>query len=519
MAWDKDRSKERVERNDFHDQEVDVQNLKRSMDFSNLGTKDVRRAEGVHIYVDVPGFHKAVEDAGNDKQKQKKLVRAASVLRKVQGDLLDQDDVGDIQRQTVRLHALVHKPYDSDEENRTARRSQNAVTHAITQCTYVHDVFNDVFDEVCFDCAVGLAGGTSLIANIGKHGDRELISLGSCANLAAKVLGDKNTITITKGIYDDLSDSLQEHFKKSGIVGGVQTYRATGLRWSNQPELAKELGVSWSEEKWRKKTEKYRDDLPLNEIEISDAQVRIDVHALTERNCKRTEAVVFYADLDGFTRYVQEAEDNDAIVSLIRQLHMIRAEFHSVVGNDYEGIVIQHRGDCILGILHLPCGDEEHAKRCEKAVDIAIALQSSMEHVLNERLTDRKDIHLAVGMDVGKAFVTRLGKKGQRISICFGPEVSNAEQLQRTTGGKRIRISEEIYDQLIDEDTKKEFKYDGGSYVATDLTFPKLDEKREVGAAQAGTLGAAVEKGKVVVTTNASTTRGVWQNSKPWFSF
>lgn len=519
MAWDEARSKERVKKNDFHDLEVNVQDLRRSMDFNKLGTKDVRRAEGVHIYVDVPSYHWAVEEAGNDKQKQRKLVRAASVLRKVQGDLLGQDDVGDIQRQTVRLHALVHKPYDSDEESRAAKRSKNAVIHAITHSTYVHDVFDDVFDEVHFDCAVGLAGGTSYIANIGKHGDRELISLGSCANLAAKVLDDKNTITITKNIYDDLPDSLQEHFKKNGVVGGVQTYRATELRWSNQPELAKDLGVSWSEEKWRKKTEEYRDDLPLNEIEISDADVRIDVHALTERDCKRTEAVTFFADLDGFTRYVQAAEDNEAVVSLIRQFHMIRAEFHSVVGSDYEGIVIQHRGDCILGILHLPSGDDEHAKRCKKAVDIAVALQSSMEHVLNDHLKDRKDIHLAVGMDVGKAFVTRLGKKGQRISICFGPEVSNAEHLQRVTGGKRIRISEKIHGQLTDEDVKEEFKSDGDSYVANGLTFPKLDEKREDKAARDGTLGANVEKGKIVITTSAATTPGVWHNSKPYFSF
>ena len=518
MAWDEERSKERVKKNDFHDSEVNVQDLKRSMDFSNLGTKDVRRVEGVHVYVDVPGFHKAVQDAGNDKQKQRKLVRAASVLRKVQGDLLDQDDLGDIQRQTVRLHALVHKPYDSDEVNLAGKRSKNAVLHTITQSTYVYDVFAEVFDDIQFDCAAGLAGGTSYIANIGKHGDRELISLGTCANLAAKVLGAKNTITITKWIYDDLPISLQEQFTKGGIVGGVQTYRATGLRWSGQPDLAKELGVSWNEEKWRKRTEEYRNDLPLDDIEISDATVRIDVHALTERNCKRTEAVTLYADLDGFTRYVQKAEDDETVVSLIRQFHMIRAEFHSVVGSDYEGIVLQHRGDCMLAILHLPPGDDEHAKRCDKAVDVAIALQSSMEHVLNNHLKDRKDIHLAIGVGVGKAFVTRLGKKGQRISICFGPEVSNAEHLQRVTGGKRIRISEEVYDELIDEEVKEEFKNDGDSYVAAGVTVPKLDEKREVKAAHLGTLGAAVQAGKVVVTTSAESNRGVWHNSTPWFS-
>ena len=89
MGWNEQQAKKRVELNDFHDFEVDVQDLRRTMDFRNLGTKDVRRVEGVHLYVDVPGFHEAVADAGNDKQKQKKLVRAGSVLRKVQRDLMD----------------------------------------------------------------------------------------------------------------------------------------------------------------------------------------------------------------------------------------------------------------------------------------------------------------------------------------------------------------------------------------------------------------------------------------------
>ena len=80
----------------------------------------------------------------------------------------------------------------------------------------------------------------------------------------------------------------------------------------------------------------------------------IDVGTLTEKNCKRTSALPIFADLDGFTRYVQEAEDDDAVVSLVRQFHMIRTECNSVLETDYEGLVIQHQGDRIFGIVHIP---------------------------------------------------------------------------------------------------------------------------------------------------------------------
>jgi len=519
MAWNEKRSKERVKANDFKDYELNVQDLSRSMDFTNLGKKDVRRATGVHLYVDVPNFHQAVDDAGNDLQKQGKLLRASSVLRRVQGELLAQDDVGDIQRQSVRAHGLVFRPYDGEDDPKDGDRAKRAVIHAITQNTYVLDVFNDVFSDVRdFSSAVGLASGTSYLANIGKSGKRELISLGTCANIAAKIIGHNDTITITSDMYDVLPDFLQEFFKEDEEVAGVQTYQSSGLRWSKQPELAKKLGVVWKSESWRNKTEEHRDALPLSEIEVSDASVLIDVSKLSERNCKRTQAVTFYADLDGFTRYVQEAETDEKVISLIRQFHMIRSEFQSVAEVDFDGLVLQHRGDCILGIVHLPSGQSSHADRCEDAVDLAIGIQSSMQHVLNEHLTDRKDIHVAIGLDVGKVMVSRLGKKGERITICFGPEVTEAERLQYISSAKQIRISSEIYDQLSDEDVKEEFTKRGVAYAATSLTFPKLDEKKEEDAAESGSLGASVKSGQVYVTTEATKSSGQWQNSKPWMS-
>jgi hypothetical protein len=226
MGWHEQKSKERVQKNDFSDFEVNVQDLARSMDFHNLGAKDVRRVQGCHIYADTPNFHAAVDDAANDKQKQRKLIRAASVLRRMQGELLAEEGIGDIQRQTVRLHALNYKPY-----NDQAKRAKGAVLFAITHNTYVCEGFNRIFAEVRdFDSAVGIASGMSYIANIGRRGNRELISLGSCANLGAKVLGKGDTITITKDVYDDLPRCLQEHFIKSRIVANTQTYQATGLR-------------------------------------------------------------------------------------------------------------------------------------------------------------------------------------------------------------------------------------------------------------------------------------------------
>ena len=512
MAWNEQKARDRVAANDFHDYEIDVADLKRVMDFHKLGRKDVRRADGAHVYEDIPNFHEAVAEAGGNQQKLKKIIRAASVLRRVESDLEREFEVGHLQFQAARLHGLVYTPYDDE-----ADRAVNAVKFAITVNTYVHDVFNDVFIGVTdFAVASGIAAGRSLLANVGHHGERELIALGTCANVAAKMLSTGDTITIAKDVYDVLGHTLQERFKRDRMVAGVQTYQASGLRWTVFPELADVLDVDFNPEKWRKKTIKYRDALPLNEIELTEAQTRIDLGQLTERNSKRTSTVAIYADLDGFTKLVQEAEGDEAVVSLVRKLNMIRAEFHAVAKSDYPGVVLQHQGDRMFAIVHLPPGDKL-TKRCQKGLDVAIGIQSSMVHVLKEKLGEAKEVKVAIGLDVGTAIVTRLGKRGEREPVCLGCRVSNAEDLQLASSGRQIRMSESIYEQIDDEVVRDEFKkQDDGNYVATGLTFPRIDEKKENQAARGGSLGAAASGPLIKVTREVELRAAPRGNRRPW---
>jgi class 3 adenylate cyclase len=514
MVWDEERVRQRVANHDFSDLEVNVADLSRQMDFHRLGTKDVRRVHGAHLYADVSNFHQAMADVGGDVQRLKKLLRAASVLRRVQGDLLTAHEIGSLQLQAARLHCLVYKPYQDEAE-----RAMQAVIFAVSLNSYLYDVFNDVFREVRdFEGAVGIASGECLVANLGFRGDRELISLGSCANLGAKVIDGMDTITITEDVYTLLPEVLQEHFEKSSTVAGAETYRASGLRWQKKPRLAEALGIQFDVERLKKRTEEYRDALPLADMELSKAHVLIDLDTLSERTSKRTSAVVLYADLDGFTRYVHAVERDEDVVSLVRVLHMIRAELHAVVEPDYPGLVLQHQGDRLFAIVHMPPGDHFN-KRCANGLAIAIGLQSSMEHVLNAYRHDRKDIHLAVGVDVGTVLVTLLGKRGAREVVCLGSQVTSAEGLQLCAAGREIRISKALYEAIDDKTLKRQFvKDDQGAYVAKGLTFPKLDEFEEAEAARAGSLAAEASSQRLKIEVPGSQHPTFRVSPKPWWS-
>jgi hypothetical protein len=153
-------------------------------------------------------------------------------------------------------------------------------------------------------------------------------------------------------------------------------------------------------------------------------------------------------------------------------------------------------------------------------VDVAIGIQSSMDHVLNERLGDEeKGLRVAVGVDVGKALVTRLGKRGEKTVIFLGPEVESAVDLQLRSKGQEIRISQAVYDALPEGQIKAGFGKDGtGAYVTAKLTFPEIDRLEEEEAARANRMGVEVGGGGFSIVSVKNSGSHPVGNSKPWFS-
>lgn len=518
MGWNERAARDRVDENDFSDLEVNVSDLSREMELSNLGSKDVRRANAAHIYVDVPNFHSLVRAAGNNREKQKKLLRAASVLRKLQTELLkSQQIVGDeamgrIQLQAARLHALCFRPYGDE-----AARVTHAVVMGIAMTSLMYEVFNAVFSDFSepFTCSVGIASGKALIANPGLRGERERISLGSPANVAAKILGPADSIRVTSDVYGLLPEELKAVFTKLGTrIGNADVYQLSGARWTRLTELAETLDVVWKPELWTRRAEEKRDELPLSDMDVAWAEALIDPDQLTERNSRRCEAIAIYADLDGFTSLVQSAEREGTVVSLVRELYMIRRELHMVLHQDFPdaGVVLQHQGDRLFAIVHMPSGEDgsDPDRRRRKALDAAIGLQSSMIHVIKPKLAHRPNLRLAIGLDVGVALVTRLGTKGKREIVCVGPGVSSAERNQLSAEGGEIRISKSIYEAITRDAIRDAFRKAGDVYVATNLTFPRLEEAEANAAASAGTLSAVAAAGRVQTITAGSA------SPKPW---
>src|SRR5713226_1640721 len=216
--------------------------------------------------------------------------------------------------------------------------------------------------------------------------------------------------------YDDTSHDERENFLKSrldvllkpavGILSGKNA--PSYLRNDNQLEavtgtaldkLLKDHGIPWKRDDIAKRLEDERRQFSLNKIVYSSAEAPIDLDALSISNNKSVLAASLFADVSGFTHYIDAARNARERRRALRVFHAIRKEMALVIKDDIQGLRIQYQGDRVQGLFHLPKDNE--AAIAEKAVKAAIGLQSSMQQTLKACLPEMRELQLKVGIDLG----------------------------------------------------------------------------------------------------------------------
>lgn len=492
MGWNREKVQQRIKDRDFKSSEVEVTKHAKEMDFSNLGPKEVREVLGSHIYLDIRNIDSLVEEAGNDKDKQRKLIRALNTLLRAQNSLFPDQQI--IQVQSARLHIINFKPYEDK-----ANICKSSIVAALNYISFIHDVFNDVFHELTgLSCSAGSSHGKFFVGNIGKKGDRELISLGSSANWGAKILNGSGTLNITEESYLVLPADLKAIFSKEVFKDRV-IYSSKILSWNEYPELKKNYACDYDPEALKSLIKDYKDSIALADIDITGTIQKLDFTLLSAKNTKRFHTVTLFCDLDGFTTYISEAEKNGTVKELVRLFHGVRCELQNVV-EDFDGVPVQHRGDCLIATFNLPVDDEKKHKKIENVIQAAVGLLSSMEE-LNKYFKDYPNLNLAIGIDGGMTIATKLGTNGDKDKILIGNSVTKAENLQQDqTSGNEVVMTKHQYDLLEVQTLKKYFKVlPSGDFKAVGLATKLSDELKNSGKEQRRS--AEVIENRVVVQT------------------
>ncbi|WP_047865488.1 adenylate/guanylate cyclase domain-containing protein [Rubrobacter aplysinae] len=470
MGWDYDQSIERIQRHLDNMGEIEVQKLKREADLESLLSETVcREIYGAHVYLGVSNFAALASDDTYSKDDYKRLVRSLHIYQREVSRIVERDELFGglrVHFQGPKLHALFYRPIDDGQE-----LASRAVLLQLVLKDFSENVFNPCFpDYEPFSIAGGADIGDVIGTKNGSKGDREMLFLGSAANRAAKIMSSSGRYRLTGDMYDVLPEDLKEVCTE--VANDL--YRIKPVSQDLLDELlgARELG--WNREKSLARVKEDKKKLPLTDISYGSAKKLIDLDSLSIHNNKRVLAASVFADVSGFTAYVEEAETEAEHGEALRVFHVIRRELAAVVKGDYEGLRIQFQGDRIQALFHLPEDDQEGV--AAEAIEAAVGLQSSMEHAIKELLPEAGDLDLAVGVDLGTTLVSKLGTRGHRDRICVGMPVENASELEERIKGGRIAITSNTY-KALPANLGEHFSYDSGArcYVAYGLTMETLD--------------------------------------------
>lgn len=467
MGWQYTTSRERIQASLDTLGAIEIAKLSREANLEQLLTETTcREIYGAHVYVQVANFARLVSCASEDGDTYKRLIQALHLYQMEVTRLVEEVFDGlRVHFQGAKLHALFYRPIDDGGD-----LASRAVLSQLVLKDFVRSIFNPLFPQFeDFSVAGGADLGVSIGTRNGMRGDRELLFLGSPANYAAKIINSPGRLRLTSRVYEALPQTLQDLCVR--VEDGVfdDLYQLAPMTSAELDSVLQSQDMVWDREACRERLMADKRRFPLSEITYSGANSLIDLDLLSIRNNKRVLAATLFADVSGFTAYIENAEDQDAETQALRVFHAIRKEMAYVIRTDYAGIRVQFQGDRAQGLFHLPKDDP--AAITSEVMAAAIGLQSSMEHSLHDCLPEARNLHLAIGIDLGTTLVSKLGTRAHRDRICLGEPVEQAAACEERCEGGATGVGKDIYDQLpADLTSRFTWSATARCYVASGLT-------------------------------------------------
>lgn len=479
MSWNYDVSRERIRKRLENAGEIEIEKLARDADLRSLLSETVcREIFGAHVYVDVPNFAKLATEI--DGEEYRRVIQAVHLYQREVSRIVEDEGIFDgvrVHFQGPKLHALFFRPIDGAADLATKAVLLQAVLRE-----FVDSVFNPAFPNLeNVDISGGADIGNAIGTQDGMKGDRELLFLGAPANYAAKIIMNAGQLRMTARVYDQLPKEIQRFCLKAD--DGNYAFGSVGH--AALQNLLEKAGVKWNLGASTKRLDEDKRKFPLKDIQYSDAEELIELDSLGITNNKRVTAASLFADVDGFTAYVDSAKTTEQKKAALRVLHAIRHEMAAVIKHDFDGLRIQYQGDRAQALLHLP--KDDLSAIAEKAVEMAAGLQASMEYTLKECLPESAALKLAVGIDVDLTLVSKLGIRGERDRICIGLGVAEAEECQERCKGGEVGVTSQTHG-MLDASMRKQFTYDDDRaiYVAVGFTAEKTERLKKAAAYASG---------------------------------
>jgi len=315
---------------------------------------------------------------------------------------------------------------------------------------------------------IGIDIGQCVAINNGTGLEQEPMFLGSAANHAAKLAqGDQPGLFVSDRVRSLMG--MPELGALEGTLGfddtTIESLIAQHLDHLGAPfdPLTRSEEREFLMEEWKGDIQKM--DVPDPKIPRFTFHHQepplsgIDYSELAPSNSIRMPLVSIFADLCGYTAYVDTAIANGKIADIVRALYVIRDEFQCVVEDDFGGRKVRFIGDCVHALIAEGSKIEtDEKKSVTQSLSCAGGLRSSFR-LCQEELNGLGSLGLAIGLEFGSTPVTRLGIRGER-SVRLASSVSTtvSEQMQRECGDRDTKLGPKAksilpiaYQDLVDD--------------------------------------------------------------------
>jgi class 3 adenylate cyclase len=239
-------------------------------------------------------------------------------------------------------------------------------------------------------------------------------------------------------------------------------------------ELAASHGWTWSLEKTRQRLEEAAATYPTGTMKVSGVKEKIGKTTLGVSNTKRVDGASIFADVDGFTGYIDGLSlDGDDLVKAARAFHVLRGVMRDTAVRDFGALRVQYQGDRMQSLAYLPLDDAQQAAL--DAVKLAAALNSVADLVVPTVVDPAAVKRLAIGLAWGEVLVSKIGEHDHRDVVTIGISTAEAASIQQRLEGGVIGISSALHN-LLTGSVCEAFKFDENAraWVATDLQYDDL---------------------------------------------
>jgi class 3 adenylate cyclase len=303
---------------------------------------------------------------------------------------------------------------------------------------------------------IGIDSGPAVAVNSGRGSEPEPLFLGQPANYAAKLAeGGQEGIYISDRIRGDLAQPLlragllqEKQLNFAGVQPMLSAFNlqhgaaaaALPITDADVRNVVRQLqGMSeLSHDAGSARFAFHHHEPPLRSVRFEK---------LMPSNSIRMEVVSLFADIDGFTAYVDECIGTGRIQEMVSNLNVMRRELAASLKDDFGGKRVRFIGDCLHGLIAEGTRQgTDRAASVLEAVKTAAGLRSSFE-LCQQQLPNTARLGLAIGLELGSTPITRLGLRGERSVRCSASKaVSASEDLQSSCDGSDTALGRRALD-------------------------------------------------------------------------